>query len=675
MILIYSNQLLALSLLLFSTLLFGQQPSKETNLSDAIKIHQSAKIPEPFSIQHATTKVKIKHIQLSPNGENLYFITRKDNGVVLHIYNIESEKSKTLFHSNVLNRAHWSTDGKILFLQSTDYLAYIDPFAENAKAHIFHRFNHENEEQFYGVDRSQSQQVLINRKMNTQHDGKPYQLLRINTLGDQQLIFSDKSKIYDYLFDASGQLAFIRQPGKEQHNIFQITGKEKKLVFNCQTIDKCQLIQFKQSTKELSILGLADFNFRSLFSFNLNTKAIELIHQDPEQIADLISINTDPSTGEVTQLDYLSDRMRHYSLNEDLNADYQWLESQLPGNLYISSRKTGENWLVMQTNAQLHHHKYYIYNFKEKQLKPILDNHRLSGNPISPAQLAANIPVSYTASDGMLLHGYVMLPAGRKLSEVPLVASIHGGPFNRVKGGYSPVQYLVNQGYAVFQPNFRASTGYGLQYLLAGKEKFSTRVQQDIVDGFEYLLAQGVGDREKLGVFGHSFGGYSVLSLMSSYPDLFKAGIATAPGTDLLELLQTLDKKGINEYDGVPLRFALPVLFADMENPVVVEQMRKTSPRNNGNKITKPLLIWGGGKDERIPITHLREFALKLRQSGQTIEFIEDKYTGHNPSPNDSITPKSMLFLVAAFLNKHIKNVETESDTDISTYIKKHRVY
>lgn len=675
MIFTYSKQLLAFSLLLFSTLLFGQQTAIETNLSDAINWHQSAKIPEPFSIQQATTKAKIKHIQLAPNGENLHFITREADGVALHVYHIKSATTKTLFHSTVLNRAHWSTDGKVLFLQSADYLAFIDPFTEGAKARIFYRFNHQNEEQFYGVDRSQAQQVLINRKVNSQHDGKPYQFLRINAQGEQQLIFADKTKIYDYLFDASGQLAFIRQPGKDKHHIYQLKGDEKTLVFNCQTIDKCQLINFNNSNNALTILGLADFNFRSLFSINLDTKTVKLIHQDPEQTADLVSLNTDNTTGEVIQLDYLSDRMRHYSLDESLNADYQWLESQLPGNLYISSRKTSKNWLVKQTNAQLNHHKYFIYNYKNKQLNPVLEDVILAGNPISPEQLAVNMPISYHASDGMLIHGYVMLPAGRKLSDVPLVASIHGGPFNRVKGGYSPIQFLVNQGYAVFQPNFRASTGYGLQYLLAGKEKFSTRVQQDIVDGFEFLLAQGVGDRGKLGVFGHSFGGYSVLSLMSSYPDLFKAGIATAPGTDLLELLQTLDKKGINEYDGVPLRYALPVLFADTENPLVVEQMRKTSPRTNGNKITKPLLIWGGGKDERIPITHLREFALKLKQSGQIIQFIEDKYTGHNPRSNDRITPKSMLFLVAEFLNKHIKNVETESDTDISTYIKKHRVY
>jgi len=669
----YLNNILTLGMLFLSTQLLSQTNINETDLSAEIASHQSTAIAKPFSFQQAVTKSKIRLVQLSPDGKHLFYITKETNGVALHLLDIKTDISKTLFHSTVLKRADWSTDGKILFLQGESYLAYIDPFAQNAKAQIFYRFNDKNEETFYGIDSSQEQQLLVSRKIITKNDSKPHQLVRINKEGGETILYADKIKIYDHLFDDSGKLSFIRQPDKQRHNIYLLNGKKKIFVFSCMVIDQCRMIKFNNATQELFILGFNDFNFRSLYSLNIQTKTIKLIHQDPMQIADLLSVNIDATTGEVIQLDYLSDRMRHYGLSDELDTQYQWLESQLVGNLYISSRKNGDNWLLKHTNAQLHHHKYYIYNIKTRKLKPILQQSRLAGQPISSEQLVTNIPISYSTSDGMAQHGYVMLPTGRNLSEVPLLTSIHGGPFSRVRGGYSPIQYLVNQGYAVFQPNFRSSTGYGLQYMLAGKEKFSTRVQQDIIDGINYLLNQGIGNKQKMGIFGHSFGGYSVLSLMASHPDMFVAGVATAPGTDLLDLLKTMDHKGINEYEGVPLKAALPILFADMQSQSVLNKIKSTSPRASWKGIKKPLLMWGGAKDERIPITHLRDFALKLKQAGQPIEFIEDKNTGHNPAKSDTITPKVMLYLISEYFNRYMKQTDTDSDIDL--YLKRFRVY
>lgn len=671
----YLNMYLKFALLFLSTQILSQPSVNETDLTAVIVFHQSKQVAQPFNLQQVSTKAKIRLVQLSPDGQYLFYITKEINGVALHLLNIKTRVSKILFHSTVLKRADWSTDGKILFLQGADYLAYINPFKPNAKAQIFYQFNNQNEESFYGIDSSQGQQLLINRKIMTRNDSKPHQLIRINKEGKETVLYADKIKIYDHLFGDSGQLSFIRQPDKQKHNIYKLSGKGKKLVFSCIVIDKCRLIKFNDVTQELLLLGLNEFNLRSLFSLNLISKAIKLVHQDPMQLTGLMSVNIDKATGEIIQLDYLTDRMHHYGLNESWNTHFQWLESKLAGNLYINSRIVGDNWLVIQTNAQLHHNKYYIYNHTSKELKPILQQNRLAGEPISSEQLVTNIPIAYSASDGMKIYGYVMLPTGRKMSEVPLLTYIHGGPFSRTRGGFSRMQYLVNQGYAVFQPNYRSSTGYGLQYMLAGKEKFSTRVQQDIVDGINYLLKQGIGDHQQLGVMGHSFGGYSVLSLMASYPELFVAGVATAPGTDMLDLLKTMDKKRINEYDGVPLKAALPILFADMENQTLLTTIKNTSPRASWKGIQKPLLIWGGAKDERVPIIHLRDFALKLKQAGQSIEFIEDRNTGHNPSSDDTVTPKSMLYLATEFFNRHIKHIETESDSDIDLYLKKFRIY
>jgi len=674
MIKLLKKPLYAMVLLIFSSQLLSQNDIQNTNLDDSIIAHEVATIAEAFTIDQAMNKAHIISVKLSPNGEYIVYVTREDKGVALHLFNVKSKTTKKLFDSYILKAINWSTDSEILFLQGANYLAYVDPFTDNPTPKIFYQFENKNEESFYRINTSQPQQVLISRKLLSKSDSTPYQLLSVSINGDETILYADKIKIYDHLFDKSGQLAFIRQPNKQEHVIYQLNGQQKTPVYTCIVIDKCRMIKFDQNNQTLYILGFGDYNLRSLYSYDLNSKSSELVHQDPEQIADLQNLIIDEKSGEILQLDYHTDRLKHYSLNESDNSHFKYIESQLDGHLVIDSNKT-ENWLIIQRGPLLQHHKYYIYNRMNHQITSILEKQRAIGNPLPSNQLVSNIPITYQASDGMTLYGYIMLPKGKKLSEVPLLTYVHGGPFNRNRGGFSPNQYLVNQGYAVFQPNFRASTGYGLDYMYAGKEKFSTRVQEDILDGIDFLINQGIGDRTKLGVFGHSFGGYSVLSLLSQYPDTFMAGVATAPGTDLLKLLKTMDQKGINEYDGVPLRAALPFLLADMKDKEKIDKIKRTAPHETWKGITKPLLMWAGRKDQRISITHLRDYALKLKLAGKSIEFIEDKKVGHNPPRKDKVTRKAILFMTSEFFNRHILETPFNSDEDTDNYLKKYRVY
>jgi len=663
-----------MALIIYSGQVLSQKQMQNTDLTESVIAHESAPIAKAFSIQQAMNKAHIISVKISPNGNNIVYVTRKNKGVALHLLNVKSQTSKKLINSTILNAINWSTDGKILFLHGAQYLAYVDPFTDKPSPKIFYRYDNKNEESFYGVDTSQAQQVLISRKVLSKNDSTPHHLLRINTKGEETLLYSDKIKIYDHLFDQSGKLSFIRQPNKQEHVIYQINDKHKTPVYKCIVIDKCRMIKFDNNHQKLYLSGIGDYNFRSLYTYDINTKLSELIHQDPEQIADLQNLIIDEISGEILQLDYHTDRLKHYGLNEKQTSHFKHIESQLSGNISIDSNNT-DNWLIIQKSSLLQHPKYYIYNKINNNITAILQQQRTIGETLHSDKLVPNIPITYEASDGMILYGYIMLPKGKKLSEVSLLTYVHGGPFGRNRGGYNPNQYLVNQGYAVFQPNFRASTGYGLDYMLAGKEKFSTRVQKDILDGIDYLINQSIGDRSKLGVFGHSFGGYSVLALLSQYPDVFVAGVATAPGTDLLKLLKTMDEKGINEYDGVPLRAALPILLADMQDEEKLAKFKSTAPHVTWNGITKPLLIWAGRKDQRISITHLRDYALKLKQAGKSIEFIEDKKVGHNPSRKDKVTPKAMLFMVTEFFNRHILNTNTNSDDEIDDYLKKYRVY
>src|SRR5207247_10290756 len=140
--------------------------------------------------------------------------------------------------------------------------------------------------------------------------------------------------------------------------------------------------------------------------------------------------------------------------------------------------------------------RYYLYRPEQNRVQPLFAQEDAANRMPPPG--AAMHPVSYRARDGTLLHGYVLLPSGIAPGTAPLIAWLHGGPITRIYDRYdASMQMLVNHGYAVFVPNFRASTGYGLEYVLAAKGDVGNgRVLADIIDGLDFLLAQGIGDRE-----------------------------------------------------------------------------------------------------------------------------------------------------------------------------------
>src|SRR5262249_25063321 len=150
--------------------------------------------------------------------------------------------------------------------------------------------------------------------------------------------------------------------------------------------------------------------------------------------------------------------------------------------------------------SQLQQDRYWLYDPIKRAAERILDDEQ--GAQRSSPQYAIKHPISYKASDGMLIHGYLTLPRGTAPHKLPLVTVVHGGPWARVDNDFHWLpQWLANRGYAVFQPNFRASTGYGDKYMLSAHMDFGNgRVQRDISDGVQWLLAHGIGDKNRLAI-------------------------------------------------------------------------------------------------------------------------------------------------------------------------------
>ncbi len=653
----------------------GDGNAQGTDLQAVIQKHQQAQPAPEFSWQDITSKPSLKQVSLSPDGLLVAYLLREKQGFSLWLMDTQNQQSRQLLHSAILERVYWAKNSQRLYLYTPDSMAYVDLAGAESRPEMFYRFDARQHEAFYALDQSSDGHILITREVKKHGQNTEYQLLRIATDGTEQVLFSDAKQVYDHLFDAAGELAFVRQAGTDRHHIYRLVGEEKQLVFTAMVVDRIRMVDFDEQRNELLLVGYHDADLISLHAVNISTGSSRVVHQDPEQLADLSGLLLDAQSSEVLAVNYFTDRQKTYAVHPKMTAGVEKINQALTGSLTIQASLAAPVWLVRQSAADLGHSHYHLYDVDQQLLVPVLTEQRALHARLGSEQLSAAIPVSYTASDGMLLHGYVVLPKGMDLREVPLLTYVHGGPFNRMHGGHSPWQYLVNQGYAIFFPNFRASKGYGMSYMTAGKAQFSGRVQQDIVDGIEYLMGEGISQPGKLGVLGHSFGGYSVLALLSHYPDMFRAGFASAAPTELISTLFKMDQKDINRYDGIPLLAAMSVLMLDPDDPAQKQQMLAQSPGAHWQNISKPLFIWAGALDQRVPIIDVKDHASKLKQAGHAVELLIDQQTGHNFAADDLIGQQAFRFLVEDFFARHFEKSRPKASADTEKYVKRFKVY
>jgi dipeptidyl aminopeptidase/acylaminoacyl peptidase len=318
-------------------------------------------------------------------------------------------------------------------------------------------------------------------------------------------------------------------------------------------------------------------------------------------------------------------------------------------------------WLVSERAATLRDPRWYLYDARSRRLRRILDDGR-TASALPEAHLARKIAVSYPASDGMRVHGFVLLPPGMDPAHAPLVAQVHGGPINHFRPGYDGIaQFLANRGYVVFQSNFRGSTGHGRDYTFAPNGDYGNgRVQRDIVEGVRWLLGQGIGDAQRVGIVGHSFGGYSTLLGLTFQPELFKVGVAGAPPADLgwsmRWLLQAGDQGDLPDRS---LKHTLRALSLDATDPSTHARLHAQSPLVNAEKMRRPLLIIAGGADRTVAIREVVNYAATLKALQRPASLLVEPDGGHSPA--DPVPREAYLFAMETMLQHHLGGPVPES--------------
>ncbi len=231
--------------------------------------------------------------------------------------------------------------------------------------------------------------------------------------------------------------------------------------------------------------------------------------------------------------------------------------------------------------------------------------------------------LSYTANDGLRIPAYLTRPNDVNKPH-PLIVYVHGGPHARDHWGWDPeVQVLASRGYAVFQPQFRGSTGFGKKFEEAGFRQWGRAMQDDITAGVEHLVAMGVADRKRVCIFGTSYGGYAALWGLAKTPELYRCGVSFAGVTDIGVMLKDRSDINTNKFARETLRWHVG------EGVLSQADLDAVSPIKNVERIVAPVLLMHGDRDERVPINHAVQMRDALKKAGKTFEWYQLDDVGH----------------------------------------------
>ena len=331
----------------------------------------------------------------------------------------------------------------------------------------------------------------------------------------------------------------------------------------------------------------------------------------------------DYNTKKLVGVQIQGERQEQIWFDKDWATWQKMLNQALPGRVNLTSRNTDGRRLLVFSYSDRDPGRYYLFDTEKRQLVEFL-----APMPwIKPEQMAEARFMRYPARDGMSIPAYLTLPPGRPAKDLPLVVLVHGGPYLRGETWHfdREAQFLASRGYAVLQPDFRGSLDYGWKHYAAGLKQWGLAMQDDLNDGVEALVKQGIVNKERVCIAGASYGGYAVMMGLVRDPQVWKCGVSWVGVTDL-SLLTTATWSDTNQFwdaAGEWYKFAVGDASADKA------RFEQTSPLRNADKIKRPVLMAYGGDDKRVPIEHGERMKAALDRNNVPVEYVVYPSEGH----------------------------------------------
>jgi dipeptidyl aminopeptidase/acylaminoacyl peptidase len=342
---------------------------------------------------------------------------------------------------------------------------------------------------------------------------------------------------------------------------------------------------------------------------------------DRDDEVDLSGPVVSDRTGELLGAFYLRDRVVLHAFDERLARDWERVRALHPGDPRISGQDAEETAFVVVFDDDRDPGATYLFDRESGEAEFLYRSRPW----LDPETLAPMRPVVVTSRDGLPLHSYLTLPLDTEPRGLPAVLVVHGGPWARDAWGYDPqAQLLANRGYAVLQVNYRGSTGFGKSFTHAAEHEFAGRMHDDLIDGVEWLVAEGIADRGRIGIYGGSYGGYAALVGATFTPDVFAAVVSVVGPSSLVTLVRSFPPYWRPLLASTWFRYV-----GDPDDPEQLADLEARSPLNRVDDIVAPLLVIQGANDPRVTKAESDQIVAALRARGVEVEYMVKDDEGH----------------------------------------------
>ena len=481
--------------------------------------------------------------------------------------------------------------------------------------------------------------IGLNKRNPQIHD--PYRI-NVND-GKMDMIAENPGNISEWMTDHDGKLRIaITSDGVNTSILHRATESEKfESILTTDFKVSVSPLFFTFDNKNLYVASNRGRDKSAVFKFDLNNAQEEklIFEHDEVDVSGLMysrkrkvltGVNYTVAKNEITFFD---------TWREDIQ---QKLEENLPGHeVGITSFSEDEAKAVVVTYSDKSRGTYYYYDIDKNKLTELG-----KASPwLNEEDMSDMKPVQYRSRDGLVINGYLTLPKGTNGKNLPVIVNPHGGPWHRDSWGYkSEIQFLANRGFAVFQMNFRGSTGYGREFWEKSFKQWGKSMQDDISDGVNWLIDEGIANPDRIAIYGASYGGYATLAGLTFTPDLYACGIDYVGVSSLFTFMESMPpywelyRKMLYEMVGHP----------DKDK----ELLASASPLLHIDKIKVPLFIAQGANDPRVKKSESDQIVEALQNAGIDVPYMVKNDEGHGFYNEEN--QFDFYREMEIFLNKHL---------------------
>ena len=529
------KQILQLPLLLLAIILIGISGCKPKEIMTAKQIPLEDFFKNPDKSGY----------QLSPDGKYYAYMAPYMHRLNVFVQEVGKDSATRLTSDTArsIMGYFWGNNSRILFLKDTGGDENYKLFGVNVDGSNlialtdFPKVRTQIIDDLPNIDEF----VIVGLNKRNPEIFDPYRL-NINT-GEMTMLAENPGNIQSWITDHDGKLRMATAivDGVNTSLLFRETESEPfKTVLTTSFKEQLAPQFFTFDNKNIYASSNLGRDKSAIVEFDPRTgKEVKVLYENPDYDVDELYYSEPRKV--VTSANYTSWKRERYFFDKTFEEMVGKLKKEFGDKEFgFSSNTKAEDKYIIRTYNDKTMGSYYLYDVKTEKLDKITD--------ISPwldeKEMASQLPIEYKSRDGLTINGYLTLPKGYTMENaknLPVVVNPHGGPWYRDQWGFNPeVQFLANRGYAVFQMNFRGSTGYGRKFWESSFKQWGKTMQDDITDGVNWLIDKGIADKSRIAIYGASYGGYATLAGITFTPDLYAAAVDYVGVSNLFTFLKTI---------------------------------------------------------------------------------------------------------------------------------------